>query len=154
MIELTERPQVGALPLAPKNPLPLRQRLKALRAFHTGLEALRDAGGPVSQFSPRVTRLIPPVVIVTSPQGGRDILGRTDAFVDKNDLHAEMRHVLGDNLFDLPHEAWLRAGERCNPSSPSSMSAPSPVKCPRPPRRSAGVGSTVPRSISTPNVAG
>ena len=115
MIELTERPQVGALPLAPKNPLPLRQRLKALRAFHTGLEALRDAGGPVSQFSPRVTRLIPPVVIVTSPQGGRDILGRTDAFVDKNDLHAEMRHVLGDNLFDLPHQAWLRRRRALQP---------------------------------------
>jgi cytochrome P450 len=107
VIELTVREHVGALPLAPKNPLPMRRRLKALRSFHTGLEALRDAGGPVSRFSPRITSLIPPVVIVTSPQGGRDILGRTDAFVDKNALHAEMRHVLGDNLFDVTHEAWL-----------------------------------------------
>lgn len=115
MIELAERVDVGALPLPPKNPLPLRQRLKALRGFHTGLEALRDAGGPVSQFSPRVTRLVPPVVIVTSPQGGRDILGRTDASVDRTNLHAEMRHLLGDNLFDVTHEAWLRRRRALQP---------------------------------------
>jgi cytochrome P450 len=107
VIELNVRAHVGELPLAPQNPLPIRQRLRALRAFHTGLETLRDAGGPVSQFTAGFTRLIPPVVVVTSPQAGRDILGRTDAFVDRTTLHAEMRHLLGDNLFDLPQQAWL-----------------------------------------------
>jgi cytochrome P450 len=106
VIELTERARVAALPLPPKNPLPLRQRLNAIRAFHTGLETLRDAGGPVSRLSSGFIRLIPPVVIVTSPQGARDILGRTDAVVDRTILHAEMRHLLGDNLFDVNHEAW------------------------------------------------
>ena len=28
--------RVGALPLAPMNPLPYRQQVKALRVFHTG----------------------------------------------------------------------------------------------------------------------
>ena len=39
---------VAALPLAPKNPLPYRQRLRALRVFHIGQETVRDAGGPVT----------------------------------------------------------------------------------------------------------
>ena len=115
MIDLTERVPVGTLPLPPKNPLSFRQRLKALRNFHTGLEALRDAGGPVSQFCPRFTRLIPAVVIVTSPQGGRDILSRTDASVDRTSLHAEMRHLLGDNLFDVPHREWVRRKRALQP---------------------------------------
>ena len=115
MTELSDRIEVGALPRAPKISLPLRQRLKALRNFHTGLETLRDAGGPVTQFSPRITRLIPPVVIVTSPQGGRDFLSRSDAFVDKTTLHAEMRHLLGDNLFDLPHKEWVRRKRALQP---------------------------------------
>src|ERR1700758_4981803 len=107
MVETIERSAVDTLTLAPKNPLPYRQRLKALRVFHTGMETLRDAGGPVTRFSLGPRWLMPPIVVATSPRGGRDILGRTDAFIEKTVLHAEMRHLLGDNLFDLTHEPWL-----------------------------------------------
>ena len=36
------------LPLAPMNPLPYRQRRRAAKSFHTGMETLRDAGGPAT----------------------------------------------------------------------------------------------------------
>ena len=78
---------LAALPLAPKNPLPYRQRLHALREFHTGQEMLRDAGGPVTRVSFGPKWLFPPVVVATSPQAARDILGRKDAFVDKHIVH-------------------------------------------------------------------
>ena len=42
-------PDVTVLPLAPKNPLPYRERLKAVKEFHTGTDRLRDAGGRVSR---------------------------------------------------------------------------------------------------------
>jgi cytochrome P450 len=51
--------------------------------------------------------LSPPVVVATSPQAARDILGRKDGLVDKNIVHREMRQLLGDNLFDLMHAQWL-----------------------------------------------
>jgi cytochrome P450 len=98
---------VAALPLAPKNPLPYRQRLRALRVFHTGQETLRDAGGPVTRVSFGPKWLFPPAVIATSPKAARDVLGRKDAVVDKHMIHREMRQLLGENLFDLMHEKWL-----------------------------------------------
>ena len=130
MVETAEKADVSALPLPPKSPLPYWRRVAALRAFHTGPEALRDAGGPVTRVNigPRWRVLL--VVVTTSPQGGRDTIGRTDAFIYKTRGHAEMRRLLGNNLFDVTHEAWLHAGARCNPSSPKSMCASLPVKCP------------------------
>ena len=98
---------VSALPLAPENPMPRREQLLALREFHTGFEALRDAGGPVTRIVLGPKWLVPPIVVVTSPRGGRDMLGRTDAFVDKTRIHQEVRNLLGGNLFSLPHAEWL-----------------------------------------------
>ena len=100
-------PHVAALPLAPKNPLPYRERARALREYHTGMDTLRDAGGPVSRFAMGPKWLMPPIVIAASPRALRDILGRKDDSVDKATVHQEMRWVLGDNLFDLPHDEWL-----------------------------------------------
>ena len=98
---------VACLPLPPRNPLPYWQRLRALRVFHTGQETLRDSGGPVTSVGLGPKGLVAPIVVTTSPAGIRDVLGRTDAFVDKMVLHEEMRHLLGDNVFDLAHEPWL-----------------------------------------------
>lgn len=99
---------VTALPLAPKNPLPFRERLKAVREFHTGTDKLRDAGGPVTRVILGPKWLIPPIVFVTSPQGIRDILSVRDGSVDKTSTVAtELRRLLGGNLFVLPHAEWL-----------------------------------------------
>lgn len=107
MVETVERTDLRALPLAPKNPLPYRQQVKAVRTFHSGLEVLRDAGGPVTRLTLAPKWIASPVVVATSPQGARDMLGRGGGHFEKTRVHAEMRHLLGPNLFDLTHEAWL-----------------------------------------------
>ena len=98
---------MASLPLAPKNPLPYRQRMRAVREYHTGMDTLRDAGGPVSRFTMAPKWMMPPIVVAASPRALRDVLGRKDDFIDKATIHQEMRRVLGDNLFDLPHDEWL-----------------------------------------------
>jgi cytochrome P450 len=107
MVETVERADLRTLPLAPRNPLPYRQQVGAIRTFHTGLETLRDAGGPVTRLKLAPKWLMPPVVVATSPQGARDILGRGGGHIDKTRIHHEMRQLLGPNLFDLTHEPWL-----------------------------------------------
>jgi cytochrome P450 len=102
-----ENVELSALPSAPKNPLSYWQTVRAVRSLHFGVEQLREAGGPVSRFSLGPRWLMPPVVLATSPQGIRDILGRKDDYVEKTVVHHEMRHLLGGNLFDLLHDEWL-----------------------------------------------
>ncbi|MHA4854455.1 cytochrome P450 [Rhodococcus sp. MSC1_016] len=98
---------VGSLPLAPRNPLPFRQRLKAVREYHIGQELLRETGGPVSRVTLGPKWLNEPIVWVTSPMGARDVLGRKDTACDRTAVHREMRHLMGDNIVDLPNEPWL-----------------------------------------------
>ena len=108
MIQTVESADVATLPLAPKNPLPYWQQLKAVRTFHTGFEALRDAGGPVTRCILAPGSMAPPLVLATSPKGAHDVLSRPDAFLDKTlPFHEELRLVIGSNLFDLAHDAWL-----------------------------------------------
>ena len=107
MVETLDGADLRALPLAPMNPLPRTEQMKAVRAFHTGVETLRDAGGYVTRVVLAPKWLMPPVVIVTSPQGAHDVLGRTGAHIEKTIIHEEVRHLLGPNLFDLTNEPWL-----------------------------------------------
>ena len=44
---------------------------------------------------------------VTSPDGIRDVLGRTDASSERCIIHDEVRNMAGDSLFVLPDESWL-----------------------------------------------
>jgi cytochrome P450 len=103
----TETLDVGALPLAPKNPLPLRQLVKLVRALDTGQELIRDAGGPITRMTFGPKWLFPPLVAVTSPDGIRDVLGRNDAYSERCIIHEEVRHMAGDSLFVLPNVRWL-----------------------------------------------
>lgn len=98
---------VSDLPLPPRNPLPYRQQVRAIRTFHTGVEALRDAGGPVTRLALAPTWLMPPVVVATSPQAVRDILGGSGEHTERARVHHEMRRLMGPNLFNLTHEHWL-----------------------------------------------
>jgi cytochrome P450 len=107
MVETIDEVALTELPLAPPNPLPYRQQVKAIRAFHTGLETLRDAGGPVTRLRLGPNWLMPQVVVATSPQGARDILSRGAGQTDRTRIHHEMRQLLGPNLFDLTNEPWL-----------------------------------------------
>ena len=49
--------------------------------FHTGCETLRNAGGPVTRIKAGPRWLVPEIVVVTSPQGAHDVLGRSDAVI-------------------------------------------------------------------------
>ena len=104
MVAITD---VGTLPLAPKNPLPLRQLVKLVRSLNTGQELIRDAGGPVTRIKFGPKWLVPPIVAVTSPDGIRDVLGRTDGSSERCIIHEEVRNMAGDSLFVLPTESWL-----------------------------------------------
>src|ERR1700739_4216537 len=109
MVEMLENTEVRALRLAPKNPLPFWRRLKALRSYIDGFQELLDAGGPVTRVVLAPKWLLPNVVLVASPQGARDLLGRTDEIADRGRVRTmvEMRALMGGNLLDLPHERWL-----------------------------------------------
>jgi cytochrome P450 len=105
---MVETVDAAALPLVPKSPLPYRQRVKAARAFHTGCEMLRDAGGPVTRCSLGPKWMVPPVVVTTSPKGARDVLSRSYPFVDRESpAFNEQRRLNGGSLFNFKHEAWL-----------------------------------------------
>jgi cytochrome P450 len=109
MVEILEEAEVRALRLAPRNPLPYRQQLKAVRSFIDGVQALVDAGGPITRVVLGPKWLIPNVVLISSPQGARDLLSRTDEVVDRGRARTmvEMRALMGGNLLNLPHERWL-----------------------------------------------
>jgi cytochrome P450 len=108
VVEVRLERALAELPLAPKNPLPYRQRRRAAKSFHTGMETLRDAGGPVTRFTLGPRWLTPPLVLATSPDAIRDILSIKDDSVDKTtSVFVEMRRVLGANLANLPYEPWL-----------------------------------------------
>ena len=103
---ITEATDVSTLPLAPRNPLPIGQLVKAVRNLDAGQEVIRDAGGPITrvQFGPKW--MFPPLVAVFSPDGIRDVLGGNDAFSERCIVHEEVQHTAGDSLFVLPNEQW------------------------------------------------
>jgi cytochrome P450 len=109
MVATVEQQDVAELPLAPKNPMPYLETLRALRSFITGFQQLRDAGGPVSRIVLGPKWLFPTAVLIASPQGARDVLGRTDEIADRGGTTTmiQMRRLMGGNLLDLPHRLWL-----------------------------------------------
>lgn len=102
-------PEVTAAPPAPTNPLPYWRRLTAARRFDTGLQLLRESGGPVSRVALGPRWIVPPLVVVSSPQGAHDVLARTDAFAERGatPVAVEIRRLAGDNLLVLAHRDWL-----------------------------------------------
>lgn len=105
---MPETVDVAALPLAPRNPLPYLRQMTAARAFHTGCETLRDAGGPVTRCNLAPKWMLPPLVIVTSPNGARDVLSRGFPTIDRvGPLFSEHRRLFGGSLFNYEYGAWL-----------------------------------------------
>lgn len=110
MVEMpadTHVDDIAQLPLAPRNPLPYFQRLRAVRNYHSGPETLRDAGGPVTRWSIGPRWLMPTMVLATSPGAIRDVLTVRDGSVDKTTpVFNEVRRIIGANLANLPHDQW------------------------------------------------
>ena len=116
--------------MAPKNPLPFRQLLKAVRSLDTGQELLRDAGGPVTRVVLGPKWMVPPIVLVTSPNGIRDVLGRVDEFSERCHVHEEVRQLAGDSLFVLPNEPWVPRRRALQPVFTKTTSAGLADRCP------------------------
>ena len=107
MVQALASDGLKSLPLPPKNPMPFRQRLAAVREFSTGTERLRDAGGRVTFFTLGPRWLMPPMVLATSPAAIRDILSTKDDSVDKTTpVFDQVRRIIGASLTDLPFEPW------------------------------------------------
>jgi cytochrome P450 len=109
MLDTLEWEDVAELPLAPKNPLPYRHQLRAVRSLIDGFQELLDAGGPITRLVLGPKWLFPTAVLIASPQGARDVLGRTDEIADRGGttMTIQMRRLMGGNLLDLPHQQWL-----------------------------------------------
>ena len=109
MLEALEPADVAKLPLAPKNPLPYRDQLRAVRSMIDGHQELLDAGGPITRIVLGPKWLFPTTVLIASPQGARDVLGRTDEIADRGGATTaiQMRRLMGGSLLVLPHHQWL-----------------------------------------------
>lgn len=106
---MTETIDPAQLPPAPRNPLPFWRQLNAVRHFDSGLPLLRDAGGPVTRLVLAPRRLMPPMVLVSSPQGARDVLSRHGAVAERGEttVSKELSALLGDNLLTTCYAEWL-----------------------------------------------
>ena len=102
-------PDVAELHLAPKNPLRYRDQLRAVRSLIDGHQELINAGGPVTRIVLAPRWLFPTAVLIASPQGARDVLGRTDEIADRGPTTTaiQLRRLMGGNLLVLPHHEWL-----------------------------------------------
>jgi cytochrome P450 len=109
MLQTPVPTDVAKLPLAPKNPLPYRDQLRAVRSRIDGHQELLDAGGPVTRIVLGPKWLFPTAVLIASPQGARDVLGRTDEIADRGTTTTaiQLRRLMGGNLLVLPHHEWL-----------------------------------------------
>jgi cytochrome P450 len=109
MVRMLGKSDVGALPPVPKNPLPFWQQFKGVRSYIDGHQALLNAAGPITRLVLGPKWLLPNVVMIASPQGARDLLGRNDEVTDRGRATTmiEMRALMGGNLLNLPHERWL-----------------------------------------------
>ena len=102
---MTDTSEAPGLP--PVAPMSLPARLRTLREFHTGPAVVRDLAGPVVRVHVGPQLVVPPYVLVTSPQGAHDVLaGSSNDTMDKlTQVHLETR-LIGDNVFNLPYEPW------------------------------------------------
>src|SRR5579875_2703838 len=106
MLEAPTTINVAKMPLAPKNPLTYRHQLRAVRSLIDGFQELLYAGGPITRIVLGPKGLFPTAVLIASPQGARDVLGRSDEIADRGGTTTtiQMRRLMGGNLLDLPHQ--------------------------------------------------
>lgn len=95
------------LTIAPDVALGYLERMRAIRRFHTGMEQVRDASGPVAMVRLGPSWLVPTFAVVTSPQGAHDVLAASDGAFDKEMIVHVQNRTLGDNLFNLTHRRWI-----------------------------------------------
>lgn len=100
---------VSRLPAVPANPLPYWRRIRAIRHFETGLPLLGAAGGQVTRVWLAPRWVMPPLVLISSPRGARDLLARSDSFAERGEasVSKELGALIGANLLTTSHSEWL-----------------------------------------------
>ena len=124
MVETSTPAEVAELPPPPRNPLTMRQQIGAVKAFHTGQEMLRDAGGHVTRLKNGPAWLTPEAVLATSPRAARDILGGTGS-AERTPAHDEVRSCSVRASSRSNTIPGCPVGAPCSPSSPNKTFAPS-----------------------------
>lgn len=103
----TETAPTADAPLPPRADLPLAERIRVVRNFHTGSLALQHRYGPVCRVELAAGPLRQTLVFVSSPAGVRDVLAARDGTVDKTGrVHVQSR-LLGHSSFTMAHDEWL-----------------------------------------------
>jgi cytochrome P450 len=91
--------------LPPRADLPLRERIRCLREFHTGAVLLQQRYGRVCRLELAAPG-VPTVVFVSSAAGAHDVLAVKDGSLDKTGkVHRESR-LFGMNSFNMAHADW------------------------------------------------
>lgn len=62
MVEILEKSEIGTLAPAPRNPLPYRRQLEAVRSYIDGVQELVNAGRPVTRIVLGPNWLVPNLV--------------------------------------------------------------------------------------------
>lgn len=94
-------------PSPPSAALSRWRLLRELPAQTTVHDELRDTTGPVTSIALAPRRVALPLMVVTSPEGAREVLGERDGVFDKQSVvHREVRALSGDNLFSVGQEEW------------------------------------------------
>lgn len=95
-------------PLPPAATVRYLRLLRDLRKLTSVYEQMRDTTGPVTTVVLGPKRVFPPVVVVTSPEGARQVLSGHDGVFDKQALvFQEVQRLFGPNLFDVTLAPWV-----------------------------------------------
>lgn len=104
------RARVGTVslePLPPAATVPYWRLLRDVRKLTSVYEEMRDTTGPVTGVVLGPRRVLPPLVVVTSPEGAQQVLAGHDGVFDKQALvFQEVQRLFGPNLFDVPFTPW------------------------------------------------
>lgn len=104
----TTTPSVRDLPLPPRVVMPMFELLQAMRMYNTGIERVRDEFGPVCMVRIGPKRLIPTLVVVSSPAGAHDVLSGRDGAADKGGIAiAQTQLLTGPTLFTMGYDEWV-----------------------------------------------
>lgn len=94
-------------PLPPRATVPYLRLFRELRTLTSVYEELRDTTGPVTSVVMGPAWMVPPLVVVTSPEGAQQVLSGHDGVFDKHALvHEEGRRLFGRNLFTVAYAPW------------------------------------------------
>lgn len=90
----------------PRTTLPYLRLLRDIRGLTHVFEEIRETTGAVTTVVLGPRRLVAPFVVVTSPEGAREVLSGQGDFDKEGRFFDEVRSLFGLNVFDAAAEQW------------------------------------------------